>query len=152
VAPIKDDIQNLGKILESFGDVTGLRTNFNKSTVVPIRCGGTNLDDILHGIPALRSNFPLKYLGLPLSIRQLKRVDFQPLEDKCAGKIPSWNGNLVTTAGRTALVRSVISSQATYYLTPLVVPPATLKFINKIMRAFLWSVKDSTTGAKCKVN
>jgi hypothetical protein len=26
------------------------------------------------------------------------------------------------------------------------------KFINKIERAFLWSVPDPTTGAKCKVN
>jgi hypothetical protein len=28
----------------------------------------------------------------------------------------------------------------------------TLKFINKLERAFLWAAKDSTTGAKCKVN
>jgi hypothetical protein len=27
-----------------------------------------------------------------------------------------------------------------------------MKFINKIKRAFLWSVKETTTGAKCKVN
>jgi hypothetical protein len=46
----------------------------------------------------------------------------------------------------------VIASQAIYYLTPLSIPPGTLKFINKIERAFLWSAKDTTTGAKCKVN
>jgi hypothetical protein len=80
------------------------------------------------------------------------RVDFQPLEEKCVGNLPSWYVNLVTTAERTALVRSVISSQATYYLTPLVVPSAMLKFINKIERAFLWSALNTTTGAKCKVN
>jgi hypothetical protein len=55
-------------------------------------------------------------------------------------------------AGRTALVKSVIASQAIYYLTPLAMPPGTMKFINKIERAFLWSAKDTTTGAKCKVN
>ncbi|KAK1601140.1 hypothetical protein QYE76_017521 [Lolium multiflorum] len=31
-------------------------------------------------------------------------------------------------------------------------PPGTMKFIDKIERAFLWSAKDTTTGAKCKVN
>jgi hypothetical protein len=49
-------------------------------------------------------------------------------------------------------VKSVIASQAIYYLTPLAMPPGTMQFINKIERAFLWSAKDTTTGAKCKVN
>jgi hypothetical protein len=46
----------------------------------------------------------------------------------------------------------VITSQATYYLTPRVLPPGTTRFINKITRTFLLSAKDTTTGAKCKVN
>lgn len=55
--------------------------------------------------------------------------------------------------GRTAaLVKSVIASQAIYYLTPLYIPASTITFINKIERAFLWAGKDHTTGAKCKVN
>jgi hypothetical protein len=37
VAPIKRDIENLAVILQHFGNVTGLYTNFNKSSVVPIR-------------------------------------------------------------------------------------------------------------------
>jgi hypothetical protein len=31
-------------------------------------------------------------------------------------------------------------------------PPETTKYISKIERAYLWSAKDTTTGAKCKVN
>jgi hypothetical protein len=152
VAPFKEDIQNFASILEGFGNVTGLCTNFQKSSVVPIRCGHVDLNEVLSGIPASRACFPLKYLGLPLSVWSLKRVDFQHLEDKCAGKLPTWCGKLVATAGRATLVKSVIASQATYYMTPLMLPPGTLKFINKIERAYLWSAKDTTTGAKCKVN
>ena len=152
VAPIKEDIINFAKILESFGEVTGLCTNFEKSFVVPIRCANINLHEVLHGIPATTTSFPLKYLGLPLSVWRLRRVDFQHLEDKCTGKLPTWNGHLVTMAGRNELVKSVMTSQATYYLTSLGVPPGTLKFIKKIERAFLWSAKEKTSGAKCKVN
>jgi hypothetical protein len=43
VAPFREDIINLAKILESFGEVTGLCTNFQKSSVVPIRCDRFNL-------------------------------------------------------------------------------------------------------------
>jgi hypothetical protein len=64
----------------------------------------------------------------------------------------TWNGKFVTTADRTTLVKSVIASQAIYHLTPLNIPPETMNFINKIERAFLWSAKETTTGAKCKVN
>jgi hypothetical protein len=52
VAPIREDIQNLANIHHSFGEVTGLSTNFRKIFVVPIRCRDINLDDILEGIPA----------------------------------------------------------------------------------------------------
>jgi hypothetical protein len=119
---------------------------------VPIRCGNVDLDEVLHGILAARASFPLRYLGLPLSVWCLRWRDFQSLEDKCAGKLPTWNGKFINVAGCTSLVKSVLASQAIYHLTSLPVAPGTLKFINKLERAFLWAAKDSTNGAKCKVN
>jgi hypothetical protein len=50
VAPVKEDIQNLATIHQTFGDVTGLCTNFMKSSVVPICCNNIDLDDILEGV------------------------------------------------------------------------------------------------------
>ena len=35
----------------------------------------------------LRKNLPIKYLGLPLTIRSIKRTDIQPLIDKAAAKL-----------------------------------------------------------------
>jgi hypothetical protein len=111
IAPSKQDVQNLTAILQGFGEVTGLCTNFHKSSVVPICCNNINLDDILHGTLVLRTSFPLKYLGLPPSVRCLRRTDFQSLDDKAARKIPSWNGKLINMAGRTALVKSILASK-----------------------------------------
>jgi hypothetical protein len=47
VAPIKEDIQNLAVILQRFGVVTELCMNFLKSSIVPIRCGQINLDEVI---------------------------------------------------------------------------------------------------------
>jgi hypothetical protein len=68
VAPVKEDIQHLAIILETFGEVTGLRTNFQKSSVVPIMYGHMELGEIPEGIPMICDSFPMRYLGLPLSV------------------------------------------------------------------------------------
>ena len=59
VAPIKSDVDNLATILRGFGDVTGLCTNFHKSSMVPIRCGNLDLGQITQGLPAVTASFPL---------------------------------------------------------------------------------------------
>jgi hypothetical protein len=72
IAPIKSDVQNIAGILQNFGEVTGLCTNFLKSSVVPIRCANIDIDEVLEDMPATRASFPLKYLGLPLSVWRLR--------------------------------------------------------------------------------
>jgi hypothetical protein len=108
--------------------------------------------DVLGGLPVIRGSFPLKYLGLPLSVRQLKRVDFQPLEDKMAGKLVNWDGKNITATGRGMLVKSELSSQAIFHLTPLIIPPGCFHAMKKIERAFLWAGTREISGGKCKIN
>jgi hypothetical protein len=90
LAPIKDDIDFLATTLANFGEVTGLVTNCAKIHVAPIRCGNVDLQGILQAFSAIPATFPLKYLGLPLSVQRLKRIHFQNLEDKVAGKLVPW--------------------------------------------------------------
>jgi hypothetical protein len=122
MAPIKQDINFLASTLQHFGDVTGLATNCTKSQVVPIRCAGIDLDDTLQAFPANRTTFPMKYLGLPLLVKRLKRIHFQPLEDKVAPKLMPWIGNHVTMAGRSSLIKLVLTSIAIYFITVLNIP------------------------------
>jgi hypothetical protein len=68
VHPAEEDIQNLSSILTMFGELTGLATNFQKSMVVPIRCYDIDLNEVLNGLPVIRGTFPIKYLGLLLSV------------------------------------------------------------------------------------
>lgn len=77
----------------------------------------------------------MRYFGLPLSVWQLKKVDFQFLEDKAAGKLVTWEGQNITTIRHTALVKSVITSQAVYFIAPLIISPSTLHNLKKLERA-----------------
>lgn len=43
INPVKEEMATLKSILSAFGDVTGLRVNFSKSSVIPIRCDGMDV-------------------------------------------------------------------------------------------------------------
>jgi len=146
VKPTNRDVTNLKNLLSQFGETTGLRTNLQKTSVTPIACDTIDLDNVLAGLPVARAAFPLKYLGLPLSVRRLRKVDFQPLVDKAAGKLSTWQGRNLTQAGRVCLTKSVLSSQPVYLLTAQKATKEVLQDLDKIRKRFLWAGGNELTG------
>ena len=132
--PIKEDI-NL--IKEVFGEASGLKINLAKSAVYPIRCDGIDLQEVLADFRCNVLSFPCKYLGLPLSVRCLRRVDVQPFIDKVASKLPAWKGKFTNKSGRLKLVNAVLTSMPVYFLTVFSLKKWAFKKIDKIRRSFL---------------
>ncbi|WVZ90528.1 hypothetical protein U9M48_036821, partial [Paspalum notatum var. saurae] len=149
VKPTQKDVTALSRLLRNFGDTSGLLDNAQKSTVVPIRCGGLDLTAILTNFEAQTKQFPIKYLGLPLSHKCLRRVDFQPLVDKMANKLTTLEREAIKPRGPLKLV---LTSQAIYSITSLSPPKSTLREIDGMRKRFLWAGAEALTGAKCKVN
>ena len=71
--PEAGDINLVMEILNLFGDASGLKTNLQKGSVLPIRCGDMELTTIQNLLPCAVSEFPCKYLGLPLSLKKLTK-------------------------------------------------------------------------------
>jgi hypothetical protein len=115
----------------TFGNATGLVTNFANRMVAPIRCGEIGLENVLQDLPIFATTFPMKYIGIPLAVRRLKRSHFQYLKNKGMKRLAPWNGRYFNMAGRKALVKSVLTSQAIYPLTALDVPVEPLQAILK---------------------
>lgn len=93
-------------ILKCFAQASGLKVNANKSSALPIRCGSINLDTILAplGIPC--KSFPVTYLGMPLSLRNLTKADLDPFLVKFGNKTAAWKGGLMAKSGRLVLLKS----------------------------------------------
>ena len=87
--------------------------------------------------------------ALPANTR-LQRIDFQPLVDKAVSKLTVWNGKNINHAGRSTLVKAVLTSQAMYCLTSLRAPKATLKEIDNLRKSFLWAGSEKLTGGNAK--
>ena len=80
--PEAGDINLTMGILDLFGEATGLKTNLQKSNVLPIRCGETDLATVQNLLPCELASFPCKYLGLPLSLKKLTKDQVQPIIER----------------------------------------------------------------------
>jgi hypothetical protein len=133
-----EELATAGQLLDCFGEASGLHTNLYKSAILPIRCEEVDLAIIQPAFPCQISEFPCKYLGLPLSPRTLRKEDWQPLLDKLARRLATWRTALLTESGRLILISSVLMMISVYHMLSLDLPAWVLKTINKACRKFFW--------------
>jgi hypothetical protein len=67
------DITITMDILHLVDVVLGLKTNIQKSNVLPIICDEHDLEVVHHQLPCALSNFPCKYLSIPLALEEVEK-------------------------------------------------------------------------------
>ena len=109
---------------------------------------------MIQNFPGKICNFPGKYLGLPLHIRKLRKVEVQPLIDKIRARLLGQKGRFLSTAGRETLVKTVLSSPPVYHLTAFSEQKWLVKRIDRLRRSFLWrgETSDKVYGGHSIVN
>ena len=145
------DIRRLKVTLDSFAMATGLKINYSKSTLVPMHVPQDRLERIVRLLQCQQASFPQVYLGLPLSNVKLNLAAFAPLISKVDRRLSGWQAALLNHQSRLVLINSVLDGLATYMMQALALPPGIISAIDSRRRAFLWSGKDKTSGAKCLV-
>ena len=137
-SPSNLEIEHLHRILNFFGDCSGLRINISKTEIFPIRVENNTVTHLLHNFLRKICTFPGKYLGLPLHVRKLRKIDVQPLLDKVGARLLGWKGRFLSQAGRETLVKTVLSSQPIYHMTAFPEQKWLIKKIDRLRRSFLW--------------
>jgi hypothetical protein len=82
--------------MDTFVGASGLHTNIHKYQFTLIQCTEEQIDFVQQLLPCQMVQFPCKYLGIPLSVYQLKKVDLQPLVDSVADPLPTWKSRLMS--------------------------------------------------------
>jgi hypothetical protein len=152
--PSATKLDRLHKILTFFGDCLGLKINISKTEIYPIRLDDAAVSQLLQNFPGKICKFLGKYLGLPLHIRKLRRIDMQPLIDKIGARLPSWKGKLLSTSGRETLVKTMLSSLPIYHMTVFPERKWLIRKIDHLRRSFLWrgETLDKVYGGHSLVN
>lgn len=88
------------------------------------------------------SEFPLKYLGMPLHYDKLGTAYWMPFIEKITKKLATWKGKLLSMAGRVTLINSVILPMVVFWMSNFLLPSGIIKQIDKLCRAFLSSGKE----------
>jgi hypothetical protein len=149
--PSSGDIDITLGLLHLFGNASGLRTNVQKSSVLPIQCQEEDKQTIQTHLPCQLLEFPCKYLGVPLSLHKLTKAQVQPIIDKVADRLPGWKADLLTRAGRKVLVQFVLTSMFIYLVMAFDLPTCALKAIDKVRRGFLWKGRKEVKGGHCLI-
>lgn len=150
--PDREEVDALLQILRDFGHATRLHVNPAKSTVSAIRCDKINLHEVLASFGGETVAFPVKYLGLPLTLSRLRLVHIQFILDRIRSRLAGWKGKLLKIAGRRVLVRSVLTALPTFGLSVLRAPKKFLDEVDKVRRRFLWAREEQISRGECKVS
>jgi hypothetical protein len=106
--PERREMLAIKHILQIFGEASGLKVNFRKTTATLIRGSREQEEEISTILGCELAQFPIKYLGLQLAMRPLTRAEWQPLLDKVIKSVPAWQRGLIKKEGRLVLINSVV--------------------------------------------
>jgi hypothetical protein len=149
--PDRAELEAVRRILDCFGEASGLKVNFAKSAVTPIRCPEAAMlfvhDAILCQVMAL----PCTYLGLPFLVRKLRKADLQPVLDKLGGKLSTWRARLMTREDRAVYVQAMMTASVIYHLMALDLEPWFFQAVDKLRRGFFWAGCMDANGGSCAI-
>jgi hypothetical protein len=110
LSPMEHDFWIMRSNFDAIREASGLACNIAKTQMVAIRCDEEQLALATSLFPCQAFEFPIKYLGIPLSTHKLPRSAFQLLIDKMPDKLLAWKGDQMNHSGRLTLIKSTLST------------------------------------------
>jgi hypothetical protein len=129
----------------------GLNINLSKSDFIPIAVPQhiTTITSILNYI---LEKWPIKYLGLPLTIKKPTMSNFLPLIHKVQDRLAGWKSNYLSLAGEKNLINSTLNALPIHYMQAFKLPGWLLQQIERIKMRFLWREHNTFRGGHALVN
>ena len=126
------------KALERFGQLSGLRVNYEKTKAMWIGTSRYNDKNIEWPEDKVRA------LGVwfTLNSERSQLLNYQERSEKITKIINDWSHRRLTLIGKITVIKSLLASQLVYILSPLPTNCEYVKLIQKELYTFLWNGKN----------
>ena len=129
---------NIKLLLYLFEVMSGLKINFLKSEIFSVRADDETMHKYAEMFNCQIGNFPMKYLGMPVSYAGLKCGDWSFVEDKFTMHGENWISEVLPMGGRLIKVNYAMSHVPTFYMSMFLLNKTTLEKWDKPRRKFFW--------------
>ncbi|KAK3222581.1 hypothetical protein Dsin_009606 [Dipteronia sinensis] len=110
------------RILRCFEVASGLKINFHKSCLVKVGKKGGPEDRWAAVFHCKEAKLPITYLGLPLGANPISKTFWNPVILKIENRLAPWKRRFLSKEGRLVLIKEVLSSIPTYYMSVFKIP------------------------------
>ncbi|GJU20673.1 RNA-directed DNA polymerase, eukaryota, reverse transcriptase zinc-binding domain protein [Tanacetum coccineum] len=116
------NVHHLLCALRCFFLIPGFKINVHKSSILGVCVYDNEVSNMEYNIGCGAAKFPLKYLGDPTGCSMAKCNNWNSIIQKFTSKLSSWKARLLSTGGRLTLIKSVLGSLPTYYMSIYMMP------------------------------
>ncbi|KAL0399998.1 UNVERIFIED_CONTAM: putative mitochondrial protein [Sesamum radiatum] len=139
----KEAMECIREILQCYGRASGQEVNLQKSIAVFSRNIQLNQQENLSAILGIRYEETYeKYLGLPSVVGKPRRAVFNSIRDRVWTRIQGWSDKLLSQAGKSILIKSVLQSIPTYAMGYFRLPLSLINELHSMTADYLWHHKD----------
>ncbi|KAJ0554035.1 putative RNA-directed DNA polymerase [Helianthus annuus] len=135
----RENIINVVRILKCFHACSGLQISFSKSNLFGLGVSHGEVEDLAVLVGCKADKFPFKYLGLTVGANMNRIKNWRPVFDIFERRLSLWKASFLSIGGRLTLIRSVLESLPTYFLSLYKAPVKVIADLEGIIRRFLWA-------------
>ncbi|MFS7930782.1 putative RNA-directed DNA polymerase [Helianthus anomalus] len=142
------NINNLRRILRCFYLASGLKVNLAKCSIYGIGVGDQEIQQMASYLRCKKGTFPFIHLGLPIGANMNLARNWKSVVDVFRNRLSIWKAKVLSYGGRITLIKAVLNSLPTYFLSLFKAPAKVLSALDKIRRVFFWGGSED----KAKMN
>ncbi|XP_025679132.1 uncharacterized protein [Arachis hypogaea] len=135
----------INKVLEEFCKSSGKKVNNEKTRIFfSNNVGHTIREEISNSLNFSRTDDLGKYLGVPILHSKVSKDTYKNVINKMNSRLNNWKASALSLAGRTTLVKSILSSLPSYTIQTAILPTNTCNLIDRKCINFLWGDTEQT--------
>lgn len=125
-------------ILKNFELISGLKVNFEKSSVFGINLDSQKMDEVAGILGCKVGSLPLPYLGLKVGGRINGIEGWSEVVERFKGRLRGWNAQSLSMGGRVTIINSILTALPLFCMSFLPLPKKVANQLSSLQRNFLW--------------